>query len=1063
MSLDPAECPTFKELESIARGESPSKSVAMHLSRCRRCAQYVSNARFGQRFESVMSGASEEKIAIRESFPEIFGYEIHSEIARGGQGIVYRATQGTTGKVVAIKVLHPEVAGTSRQARERMAREIQIASSLSHPGIVGILDSVKMLDGRDALVMELIEGEGLGDWCRLHSEHTEQQLLDLLAQIAEAVHYAHQRGVIHRDLKPSNVLIDSSGVPRILDFGVARRSDPGLIDSDITRTREFTGTLAYAAPEQVSQEAQTPDIRTDVYALGAIGFELLTGKPLLTTDGSLLDIVDRITSEDPPSRTEAGISRDAWVVLTKAVSKRKERRYQSAAELARDLHSAALGDAVVARADSSWYTLRKSARKHKATLTITALILAGLAGVLLSLVVGNTRLSSALRESRLLQIRAQISLGNREQSERLLWQDIDSDLGSNLDATDALWLGSPREMELLWAFVEMQSVATNLNHVRKIAIPEYGIWNLSNGKLLWVSRDRRVITADPETWGGDSYTGITVPSSVDAVKATPSGNNLVCFENGLMRVIDSKEGPLSAQQQLGYSNLSDLRVAAAEWGIAVADEKSGLTLYGLPTLGELAYFDDALPAQTPWLDQDRRRICYMTTDGTLRLRDITADTVLVSRELAEPTFSQIGPSPQLLVSPDYTRCAIAYGGGLVVIDMENQVHPEPLLSHPGYRVWVSSDPDWNVMTAFAHGDPTLHLWDTNTWQPYDGLPGHSGSVVSHSFTSDSKKLVTLDAAGDLRVWSSPVHSWRRGLGGATGKTHQLDYSARTSTLFTFDDSEKLQAHNRTGESGPIESEIRAVRIAVSDDHGLLATCDLSNTLEILPLEDAGRGQVVRLDSDSIAGMQFRPGEHPPVLAVAQNPGALVLVDPINSTKTETRAVPSAAVISDLTWSGDGNWVALGMRDGTIAVLDLLKEGGEFKIIRTASAQLRSLTFLPGSIELLAVGDPGMLHKINVQTGHIHSSGTLSEHSLFCVEVHPAGEIAMVGDRAGLVKAIRLSDMRELALFDAVGSVMSMRFIDDGDALAVSALDRPPEYWNFRGIIETFDTLRDARR
>ncbi|NEQ53753.1 MAG: serine/threonine protein kinase [Leptolyngbya sp. SIO3F4] len=422
----------------------------MHLSRCQRCAQIVSNASFGLRFESVMAGTGEEEPNYQESYPEVFGYEIQGEIARGGQGVVYRAEQKTTGKVVAIKVLYPEVAGTSRKARERMAREIQIASSLNHPGIVGILDSVKLLDGRDALVMELIEGDCLSDWHRFHPELSEQQLLSLLAQIADAIHYAHQRGVIHRDLKPTNVLIDSSGVPRILDFGVARRREPGISESPITRTREFSGTLAYAAPEQVSQESQSPDIRTDVYALGAIGFELLMGRPLLTTSGSLLDIVDRITNEDPPSYSEAGVSRDAWVVLSKAVSKRKERRYQSAAELASDLRSAARGEAVIARADSSWYTLRKSARRHKVTLTVTTLVITGLSGILLSLVIGNSRLSSALRESRLLQIRTQVSLGNREQAERVLWQDIGSDISEGIHAQSALWTGTPREKELLW-------------------------------------------------------------------------------------------------------------------------------------------------------------------------------------------------------------------------------------------------------------------------------------------------------------------------------------------------------------------------------------------------------------------------------------------------------------------------------------------------------------------------------------------------------------------------------------------------------------------------------------
>ncbi|NEQ53754.1 MAG: WD40 repeat domain-containing protein [Leptolyngbya sp. SIO3F4] len=612
------------------------------------------------------------------------------------------------------------------------------------------------------------------------------------------------------------------------------------------------------------------------------------------------------------------------------------------------------------------------------------------------------------------------------------------------------------------AFVEMQSVATNLDFVRDVVIPEYGIWSLNNGKLLGVSKDRRVMIMDPETSGGYSSTDISVPKSADAIKATPSGDYLVCFEDGLMRVIDSKGKSLPSGHATLYSDLSRLRITIAEWGVAVADEHSGLRLFDLPNLSVLSLIDDALPSQTPWLDPDQQRICYITTDGVLKLCDLTTGTDLLNRKLAEPTFTQIGPSPQLLMSPDYTQCAIAYGGGLVVIDMESGTHREPLLSHPGYRVWVSSDPGWNVMTAFAHGDPSLHLWDTTTWEPCEALPGHSGSVVSHSFTSDSKKLVTLDADGDLRVWASPIHSWRRGLGGYTGKTHQLAYSELTETLFTFDSSETLQAHSRTGEFKAIESEIRAVRVAVTDDQGFLATCDMGSSLEILPLKGDGPGRVMRLGSESIAGMQFRPGDHPPLLVVAQNPGALVHIDPTTAAILEVHAVPSSAVVSDLTFSDDGSLVALGLRDGSVAFLNLLESDG-YEFIRTDSRQIRSLAFLPGSTQLLAVGDPGVLHVVNVQTGHIRTSDTLSEHSLFCVEVHPAGEIAMVGDRAGLVKAIRLSDMQELAHFDAVGSVMSMRFIDNGQSLAVSALDRSPEFWNLSELIGTFDSLHDSHR
>ena len=999
--------------------------------------------------------------ADRAAPPRAFGYDIHGEVARGGQGVIYRATQGATGRAVAIKALDPAISETSRRARERLSREIRIAGSLSHPGIVRVFDSIKLSDGRDALVMELIDGEPLGVWAGRRPAPDERVRLELLARVADAVHHAHQHGAIHRDLKPSNILVDPHGAPRVLDFGVARRTGVGELDPAVTRTGEFSGTLAYAAPEQVSGASDAPDVRTDIYALGVIGFELLTGDPPHESGGSLHDVVERILTRDPPSSAATGISRDAWTVLAKATSKDKARRYQSAADLARDLRHAASGEAVLARGDSRWYTIRKSARRHRFGLSIAALAFLGLSGVLLSLAVGNERLTQALRESRLLQIRAQLAVGNRERAEGVFWAEAERDLRHDLDAPAAIWSGARREKELLWAFLEMQATATCLDTVPDAFTPELGVWATGDGTVLAALRDRSLVRMDPADIGSASPTGARIPVDARTVKVVPSGRFVVCLGSGRLWTLDADGGGPVAEIALATEDFSRFGLSVAEWGLAINDDDGALRVLDLPGLEEI-YSTDVDPApQTPWLDPERRVVAYIADGGAMRVVDLERAAEVDPSGAPVLGRERLGPNPQLLLDRRRGRVAVAYGGGMTVRDVSRGSDPTPLLSHPGYRVWVSADPGWGTISAVSSGDPTLHLWDTATWRPLDGLPGHHGSVVSHAFSPDASRIFTLDAAGTLRAWAAPGRSWRRSLGDGTAMAHQLAADPETGACFACDDAGRLIRFDAGGAPEPIDGEPGATRAALSVDSSRLAWCDMGRRVRIGAADGRGPVRELSLDrTESIAGLRFRPGGGGAELGAAVNPGALLLIDADAGVVRRSVEIPSDAAASDLAWSDDGAVAAVSLRDGAVAVLDD-PERGAFELLDIDGEQVRAVAFLPGTTRLAAVGDSGVLRVVDVATGRVRSSGRLSEHSLFCVLVHGACGVALVGDRAGMVKAIDLADLTELASFDAGGSVMSMSMTERGRSVAVSALDRPVQVWRFADLAGTFDALRRA--
>jgi WD40 repeat protein len=325
------------------------------------------------------------------NLPSIPGYEIVRELNRGGQGVVYQAVQLSTKRKVAIKILI-DGALASGPAQRRFLREIELAASLRHSSIVSVFDSGVTADHRQFCVMDYVRGKPVTDYLR-ETRLPLNQTLQLFAGICDAVAHAHQRGVIHRDLKPSNILVDAQGAARILDFGLAK-TVTDRSDEMVTITGQLVGTVRYMSPEQTRGNPDEIDTRTDVYSLGVILYELLTGSFPYPVDGALQDVLRNITSTEPipPTRTwspERGvasrsgqptrrdkcpINAELATIVTKALAKDRDRRYQSAGELARDLQHYLSGEPIEASGESAVYLLRKAISRHRGPVFAAILI-----------------------------------------------------------------------------------------------------------------------------------------------------------------------------------------------------------------------------------------------------------------------------------------------------------------------------------------------------------------------------------------------------------------------------------------------------------------------------------------------------------------------------------------------------------------------------------------------------------------------------------------------------------------------------------------------------------------
>ena len=374
-------------------------------------------------FLDLPAHALREPVEADSRFPERVGrFRIIEKLGEGGMGLVYRAEQDNPRREVALKMVRPGTAG--RDALRRFELEAALLARLKHPGIAQIYEAGMHDDGsgmRPYFAMELVDGPPLMHFIRTSSCDLTTKL-ELMAAICDAVQYAHQKGIIHRDLKPSNILLvpgvespprdtpptavvvrrplssefNGGIAPKILDFGVARATDSDLQTTTLhTEVGQIIGTLPYMSPEQIAGDGRDLDTRTDVYALGVILYEILTGRVPIDVDRKSIAAAARLICDHEPSSpgtVNRALRGDLDAIVLKALEKDPERRYQSAADLGADLRRHVRNEPIAARRTTTIYQLRKFARRNRG-------LVAGVACALVILLVG-VLVSTSLAVSR---------------------------------------------------------------------------------------------------------------------------------------------------------------------------------------------------------------------------------------------------------------------------------------------------------------------------------------------------------------------------------------------------------------------------------------------------------------------------------------------------------------------------------------------------------------------------------------------------------------------------------------------------------------------------------------
>jgi WD40 repeat protein len=721
-------------------------------------------------------------------------YELIREVGRGGMGIVYSARQISLDRPVALKMIRAGVLAGQEELR-RFQNEVEAVAKLDHPHIVPIYE-VGEHEGRRYFSMKLIGGRSLHEVLADFAARP-RAVADLMVTIAEAVHHAHQRGILHRDLKPSNILLDEQGQPHVGDFGLAKRV--GGAD-DLTITGAVLGTPAYMAPEQAWGRKRLVTVLTDVYGLGAVLYTLLTGKAPFVGESDWETLL-QVREQPPvaPSRINAGAPRDLEIICLKCLEKDPQRRYASAQEVANDLRRYLAGEPIVARPVSAFERAVKWARRNSmlagATGTAAAALVA--VAVIAVLYAGRQRsfaeaqfkatqeitglandLEKSLKESnRVLATRnfdrAQAAFEKEQIGAGLLWM-IES-WRSAAAAGDSTWQHAARANVAAW-----QPYHARLRAVLSHPAPVDAVAFSPDGRTIATGSD----DGTARLW--DAATGQAIGSALDhggtvfAVAFSPDGKTLLtgCTDQ------KARLWDVATHQLVGTPLHHDGPV------VAVAVSPDGKTLLTGSTDKKVRLWDATTlqPVGSSIQDQGVVSSVAFSPDGKTLL---TGNGIgLTARLWDAATGRSIGTPMQhpggvnsVSFGPDGKTLLTASGAGFAQLweTATGQALGEPLRHRDRVRAAAIS-PDGNRFVT-GSTDNTARLWDAATRQPIGSPIQHQGPVVSVAFSPDSRTFLTGSSDGTARLWDSEVYEPVRQIVGL-GDCLRVAFAADNRTVFT---------------------------------------------------------------------------------------------------------------------------------------------------------------------------------------------------------------------------------------------------------------------------------------